>query len=98
LLSLHQRAEEALREPGFARERREFSPHLTVARLKDRTAPIDGQRAVEALLSAREFESGLGMNVESVSLMRSVLLPDGARHQRLASMPLADDSAQVAPG
>ena len=88
LRELHRRIGEALLGLGYRNERREFSPHLTLARMVDRAHSIDRRRAREALFSAR-WESGLRVDVKAVNLVRSVLRPEGARYQRLALMPLA---------
>ena len=95
LASLHdlqQGLEDALASLGYDRERRPFSPHLTVARLARRAAPGDRRRATDALFSAR-WEPGSAIEVDSVNLIRSELHPDGARHHRLARIPLGDGPA-----
>ena len=89
LTCLQARVEEALGALGFAPEGRPFRLHLTLARLGDRSARGERRRAAAALSSA-PFEPGFGFGVESVSLMRSVLRPGGARYVRLASVRLMD--------
>ena len=89
LAALQSRIEEALLPLGFAPEGRPFRPHLTLARMGDRSARSDRDRAAEALSSA-PFEPGLTFAVEAVSLMRSILGREGARYVRLASIPLGD--------
>ena len=89
LAALRSRIEEALRPLGFALEGRPFHPHLTLARMGDRSMRAERNRAAEAL-SAAPFEPGLTFAVEGVSLMRSILRREGARHVRLASIPLRD--------
>ena len=89
LAGLRARVEEALRPLGFAPEGRPFRPHLTLARMRDRSTRADRAQAAAALSSA-PFEPGLEFPVESVSLMRSILRPDGARYVRLASIRLGD--------
>ena len=91
LAALRSRIEEALRPLGFAPEGRPFHPHLTLARMSDRSARSDRKRASDALSSA-PFEPGLTFAVESVSLMRSILRREGACYVRLASIPLGDSS------
>ena len=88
LLDMHRRLDEALERLAFPRDRREFSPHLTVARLRDGTSPAERRRAAEALFAAKGIESGLPIEVKSLSLMRSILSSDGARYERLARIPL----------
>ena len=87
LAALRSRIEEALDPLGFAPEGRPFHPHLTLARMGDRSTRTDRNRAAAALSSA-PFEPGLTFAVEAVSLMRSILRREGARYVRLASIPL----------
>ena len=91
LTALRSRIEEALQPLGFAPEGRPFHPHLTLARMGDRSARSDRNRASDAL-SSSPFEPGLPFAVESVSLMRSILRREGARYVRLASIPLGDSA------
>ena len=88
LQELHQGVEAALYGLGFAREKREFSPHLTVGRIHDGAPASDRHRAAEALFAA-PLDSNAQTEVDSVSLIRSILLPQGAKYQRIAHMPLA---------
>ena len=87
LLALHRRIDDALAALGFARESRAFTPHLTVARMRVGAPASDRRIAAEALFSAG-VESGLSLDVDSVSLMRSLLLPSGAVYEPLAKIPL----------
>ncbi len=80
--------ERSMNELGFSPERRAFSPHLTVARLKG-GAPAEELRRATASLDDAPLASGVSIAVDSVSLMRSILTPAGARYERLALLPLA---------
>lgn len=82
-----QHIDKTLDRIGIEPESREFSPHLTIARIRDRTPASDRRRATEALFSA-EFNSGLSIPVKYVSLMRSVLLREGPEYMRLANISL----------
>ncbi len=87
LRELQAAVERALAEAGFPPEERGFSPHLTLARVRQPPAPGTADRvsrALEAVSPPRaEFE------VEEVVLMRSRLQPSGAVYERLAGFPLA---------
>ena len=72
---------------GFARDRRGFSPHLTMARIRDGTPPGDGQMAAAAL-SRVQFADDLRIPVDSMGLIRSTLAPEGASYDRMASARL----------
>jgi 2'-5' RNA ligase len=86
LREVQQAVERALAEVGFPPEEREFSPHLTLARVPQPPRPGVGQRvsqALEGVVPPRaEFE------VREVVLMRSTLQPGGAVYERLAAFPL----------
>ena len=87
LRELQAAVEGKLAEAGFAPEQREFSPHLTLARVRQPPSPGTAERvsrALEAVAPPRsEFE------VREVLLMRSTLKPGGAEYERLAAFPLA---------
>ena len=87
LQALQRDVEESLEALGFGRDRREFSPHLTLARLRDRASKAERRRAVEALASIN-IDSRYAIDVRTISLMQSTLHPDGAAYKRLASIPL----------
>ncbi len=69
----------ALRSAGYQPERRPFSPHLTIGRLRE---PGDVSRAVAVQFESEPF------TVDSVVLFRSVLGPGGPAYSRLAELPL----------
>lgn len=88
LARLAERIEEALEPEGFPRERRAFSPHLTLARFPEEVPAW--QRALAASLAAAvALPPTEPFTVAAVSLMRSHLGPGGARYERLASFPAA---------
>ena len=70
----------ALSSVGYQPERRPFSPHMTIGRLR---MPDDVSRAV-----AVQFESESFM-IDRVVLFRSVLGPAGPAYSVLAEFPLA---------
>ena len=96
LVSLQSDIDETLTTVGFAKERREFTPHLTLARIREGSSPTDSRTASETLFLA-DFQSGLDINVGSVSLIRSTLKPDGAIYESLASVPLNGGSSSSLP-
>ena len=80
LCGLQQRVESALEGAGYRPERRPFSPHLTLGRLR---TPGDVAPAC-----AVDFTSD-GFNIDRVVMYRSVLAPEGPEYTRLAEFPLA---------
>jgi 2'-5' RNA ligase len=91
LQDAQRRIDKALERIDIEPESREFSPHLTIARIRDGTLSGDRRRATEALFSA-EFNSRLTIPVNSVSLVRSVLLPEGPEYMRLADISLGGNN------
>lgn len=87
LIALQRDIDQALIPLGFAIEKRPFSPHLTLGRLRERASP--GERnSIGKLVMATESEGGPSMEVTQISLMRSTLTPSGAIYNRLASIEL----------
>jgi 2'-5' RNA ligase len=84
---LQERVEERLERLGFPRERRTFSPHLTLARVSPELAASQGPRIREALAAVTVPE--VRQRVAEVSLMRSILQRGGAAYERLAASALA---------
>jgi RNA 2',3'-cyclic 3'-phosphodiesterase len=77
LLELQQRVEQALTALGIPPEERPFSPHLTLARLKEGAAPA------AAAFEARHRELAYPpFEVTQLLLFSSVLTPQGAKHRK----------------
>ncbi|HEX7050291.1 MAG TPA: RNA 2',3'-cyclic phosphodiesterase [Longimicrobiales bacterium] len=70
---------------GFEREVRAFQPHITLGRAK-RDARAGDLREFERIISEMSYRSTV--QVDTVDLMRSQLLPTGARYDRIASARL----------
>jgi len=79
--------EVALGAIGFAPESKPFNPHLTLARIKERSHDIGRVLSGEGLLAQ---ETKLGeLTVAAVSLMKSELKPTGSVYTRLQDIPLS---------
>lgn len=76
-----------LAELGFARERRAFNPHLTLARLRDSASREDRARALRVLEAAQPRQNA-SFVVDGVALFQSTLGPGGAVYRRLLHAPL----------
>jgi RNA 2',3'-cyclic 3'-phosphodiesterase len=83
LLALHARVESALVRMGLEPEERRFTPHITLARLKD--TPV--ARASAFLAHNNMFRAG-PIAVESFSLFSSFRQREGAIYQEEAEYPL----------
>ena len=79
--------EQSMSGLGVPTEKRAFTPHFTIARLKGDSPPKELRRATAALYDAPPI-SGAPIAVDSVSLIHSVLTPGRARYSRLAIFPL----------
>jgi 2'-5' RNA ligase len=87
LSHLQQRIESNLARLGFAPESRPFTPHLTLARLRDQASPAERQRFGQLIVSTR-FETAYTIEVDAISLMRSQLTREGAIYSRISSIGL----------
>jgi 2'-5' RNA ligase len=81
LVKLHRHVEEECADYGFARERKRFHPHLTIARLRS----PEGARKLASLHKSMEFEAA-AFNVTEIVLMRSELGPRGSRYTALKKL------------
>ena len=81
LKRLQSDVEEELRTLGYRRDRRGFNPHITIARVRRGVAAEDVRRVVDAASSSGYAPAQV--QVRSISLMRSVLHPDGAVYTSL---------------
>jgi len=87
LSQLQQRIESSLAPLGFVPESRPFSPHLTIARLRDRVTP-DERQSLGHLIASTSFDTVYAIDVGSVHLMRSQLTREGAVYSRINSVKL----------
>jgi|ETNmetMinimDraft_23_1059889.scaffolds.fasta_scaffold176903_2 2'-5' RNA ligase len=84
---LHLGIEDAVAALGFARDRKPFSPHLTVARLRESASRADRLLVAETLESVPHCD-GAEIPVRSIVVMRSTLARSGATHHWVTSLPL----------
>jgi 2'-5' RNA ligase len=87
LSRLQQRIESGLAKLGFAPENRRFTPHLTLARLRDHATPAERERLGQTIAET-EFTGG-SFSVDSVKLMKSRLTREGPIYSQLSSAALA---------
>lgn len=87
LESLQRGIENQTARVGYSRDRRSFSPHITLGRVSRNASPSD-VRAIGDVLSTQEL-GFLGVaRIAAVHLYRSDLTSDGAVYTRLYSAPL----------
>jgi 2'-5' RNA ligase len=89
LQRLAKKLEANMAELGFPPEGRAFTPHLTLARIRDDASP-DQRRALGEIVAGIKLESNLIFNINSISLMRSQLRPSGAVYTELHSFALLE--------
>jgi len=87
LSHLQQRIESSLAPLGFAPESRKFTPHLTLARLRNQ-ASLNERQAFGQLIASTKFEAIQGIQVDAVNLMKSQLTREGAIYSRISSVGL----------
>jgi 2'-5' RNA ligase len=94
LATLAAQVESALLPLGFAPEKRNFTPHLTVGRWRqtDRPSKTLGQE----LESLKDYQFGAS-NVDEVILFQSVLKPEGAIYTRAKAVTLRSDHLDNGP-
>lgn len=84
LMEIAGKLEEGAVSLGFAPERRGFRPHATVARIKQ----LRRRGRLSSLLDRWKGSEFGVMEVRSIELKRSQLLPEGAVHTTVLSVPL----------
>lgn len=84
LAEVQRRVEAAAVRLGLARERRAFRPHLTLGRVRDRVDPA-ARRELGSVVTEQEaaLAAAYAWTVEEISLIRSVLTPQGAVYTTL---------------
>ena len=87
LSKIRKRLEQLLTGLGFVPENRPFSPHLTLARVRDEASPADKKRLGQAI-GATACESDCRIQVSSINLIKSQLTPAGPIYSVLFSATL----------
>jgi 2'-5' RNA ligase len=72
---------------GFRAESRPFTPHLTLARVRERAMP-DERQALGQLIESTGFTAECKFQVDYVHLMRSQLTREGPIYSRIGSVLL----------
>lgn len=87
LTRLQSAVEDRLSVLGYPEEKRSYTPHLTLGRVARDVGASERRRLGEII--AEQNVGSLGeVQVRDVCLMRSELLPSGARYTRLAAVTL----------
>ncbi len=87
LARLQQPLEVNLSRLGFARESRPFTPHLTLARVRDR-ASLEERQGFGQVIANTSLGTKYSIEVNAISLMKSQLTREGAIYSRISSVRL----------
>jgi len=87
LAALQKRIDTVLTPLGFRAEARPFTPHLTLARVREEAGPEERQRLGE-LVASITLEPAGSFTVDAVHLMKSQLTRTGPIYTRQASVTL----------
>jgi RNA 2',3'-cyclic 3'-phosphodiesterase len=92
LTSLQRAIETAAARLGYESEDRDFSPHLTIGRVRQNASSGDLQRIRTAMETTRVGLLG-NTRMDAVQLFKSELRPEGSVYTKLFSAPLRSDPA-----
>jgi 2'-5' RNA ligase len=84
---LQQKLEASLSPLGFPPERRRFTPHLTLARLRDRASAAEREE-MGKLVAETGLADATEITVDTVSLMKSELTRTGPIYTRISRVEL----------
>ena len=89
LTSLQRAIEAASARLGYESEERDFSPHLTIGRVRQNASSADLQK-IRTALEENQFGSLGRARIDAVHLFKSELRPEGSIYTRLFSAPLLE--------
>jgi 2'-5' RNA ligase len=87
LAQLQKSIESKLAPLGFALESRPFTPHLTLARLRNQ-ASLDERQRFGQLIADTTFEAACTIDADAINLIKSQLTRGGAIYTRIKSVSL----------
>ena len=90
LQQLQQWVESSLAVIGFPVESKRFTPHLTLARVREQVSP-DERQSFGHFIESTDFRARHNVMVDTVFLIRSQLTRQGAIYSRLSSVGLGKD-------
>lgn len=88
LQNLQKAIDVSLAARGFPVEKRPFTAHLTLARLRDECSMQERSAFADSIRGVR-FEPTLNFTVDQIALMKSILTPKGPLYTKLAEYKLS---------
>lgn len=82
VVKLQKQLDQALVPLGFSPEAKDFSPHLTLGRVRDQASSRE-RGDLGRLLSSMQVKDQLAFRVDRINLMKSTLMPGGPIYERL---------------
>ena len=86
--ALARRVDDACSTLGFSRERRPFSPHLTLARVRESASAPERQRSA-SIIKDIGLAPTQPFSVQAFHLVRSTLTPSGPIYETVHTVPMA---------
>jgi 2'-5' RNA ligase len=83
---LHAEVERVLKPLGFKKEKRAFTPHATIARVKN--IPDAQRKKLVGVIESQSLIEVGKMAVGTIKLKKSILTPEGAIHETLTEVYL----------
>ena len=93
LKQLQEAVEEQTLTLGLPRDKRGFTPHLTLGRVRS-SLPIPKRELICQAMKRNALTSGLSWQVREVNLIHSTLTPKGAIYRKLSTMQLKGDQPE----
>jgi 2'-5' RNA ligase len=84
---LQKHIEESLVPLGFPKEKRPFTPHLTIARIRDYARP-DDRLELGQLIDNTSFTEKYKININTIHLIRSQLTREGPIYSKISTVTL----------
>lgn len=87
LISLQKQIDDRLESLGFPKEKRPFSPHITLGRIRETASPGDLKDCAD-VIQKMQYTEKHRLTVDCIKLMKSQLLPTGAIYTEMAMVKL----------
>lgn len=93
LFRLQRGIDSATQRLGYVSDEKDFTPHLTIGRVRAQVTPDEISR-IRSSLQGFSFDLKASFAVTAVHLIKSDLQPQGARYTRLFTAPLSSQGGE----